>query len=452
LRSKDDRGREYWNIINAIDGANSNDGLINPDRTPQPELNEYKKTVQNVRVEGLDAAKGRLRLSNLFYFRALDDVEMRWDLVRDGLPVRSGLVERLEAGPLGSADLTLPVGEERLVAGNEYFLNLSFRLKQASPYAEKGFEIAKEQLAIASPAGTAAGPDIAPAQGKLRWEKGEKIRITGADFEIAFDARTGALCEYRYRGAALVSEPLLPCFWRVPTDNDEGGGRSSFAQRWRVAGLDHYDIKVSPIDLGPQKDGTLRLDVASTLTFKAGRMSLAARYTVAPDGRIDVQLDLALLDQFPPLARVGLQFAMPAAYGHITWYGRGPFESYQDRKGSAHVGLYSGPVADQYFEFVMPQENGNKTDVRWLKIMDKAETGLKVAGAPLLEVNVQDHSDRALNDAKTSHALVRGDGTYVHIDLKQMGLGGDDSWSPRVHQEYQLKARSYRLGFSLTPF
>jgi beta-galactosidase len=116
------------------------------------------------------------------------------------------------------------------------------------------------------------------------------------------------------------------------------------------------------------------------------------------------------------------------------------------------VGLYSGPVADQYFEFVMPQENGNKTDVRWLKIMDKAETGLKVAGAPLLEVNVQDHSDRALNDAKTSHALVRGDGTYVHIDLKQMGLGGDDSWSPRVHQEYQLKARSYRLGFSLTPF
>jgi beta-galactosidase len=149
---------------------------------------------------------------------------------------------------------------------------------------------------------------------------------------------------------------------------------------------------------------------------------------------------------------VGVQLAMPSAYDHITWYGRGPFENYQDRKGSAHVGLYSGSVADQHFEFVMPQENGNKTDVRWIKVMDKAETGLKVSGEPVLEVNVQDYSQRALNDAKTSHSLVCGEMTYIHVDLKQMGLGGDDSWSPRVHEEYQLKDKSYRLRFSLIAF
>ena len=100
----------------------------------------------------------------------------------------------------------------------------------------------------------------------------------------------------------------------------------------------------------------------------------------------------------------------------------------------------------------MPQENGNKTDVRWMRIMDKAETGLKIAGDQLMEVNIQDYSQQALNDSKTSHTLIRGDKIYVHIDLKQMGVGGDDSWTPRVHEEYQLKDKHYQFRFSLIPF
>lgn len=147
-----------------------------------------------------------------------------------------------------------------------------------------------------------------------------------------------------------------------------------------------------------------------------------------------------------------MQFAMPPVYKYISWYGRGPFESYQDRKVSANVGIYSGPVEDQHFEYVMPQENGNKTDVRWIRILDKAETGLKITGEQLMEVNVQDYSQQALNNSKTSHSLIRGDQIYVHIDLKQMGLGGDDSWSPRVHEEYQLKDKNYHFGFNLKPF
>jgi beta-galactosidase len=377
---------------------------------------------------------------------------MRWDLSRDGLAVQSGLVDQIKAGPMDSADLSVPVDKELLVPGSEFYLNLSFRLKYDTPYAEKGFEIAKEQLKIVSPAGPSVAPDGSSAQGKLSWEQGEIIRISGADFKLAVDANTGALCEYRYRGATLLSEPLMPCFWRVPTDNDEGGGESSFAHRWRVAGLDHYSVKVNAVHLNPRENGKLELEVLSTLSFQEGRMNLTARYTVESDGRVDVQLDLTLLDDFPPLARVGVQFAMPSAYEYITWYGRGPFESYQDRKGSAHVGLYLGSVADQYFEFVMPQENGNKTDVRWIKVMDKAETGLKVSGEHVLEVNVQDYSQRALNNAKTSHSLSRGEKTYIHVDLKQMGLGGDDSWSPRVHEEYQLKDKNYRLRFSLKAF
>ena len=452
LRSKDDQGREYWNVVNKIDGANANDGLVNPDRIPQPELNEFKKTIQNIRVEGINVSRGRLRVFNLFYFRTLEDVEMRWDLLCDGLAVQSGIVERLKAGPMDSTDLTIPVSGDLPDRNGERYLNMSFRLKRDTPYADKGFEIAKEQIRIVSADGTSAGPGIPPARGKLSWERGEKIHISGADFKLAVDANTGALCEYQYRGATLLSEPLMPCFWRVPTDNDEGGGESSFAHRWRVAGLDHYDVTVTAVDFNPLENGSLGLEVSSTLKFKEGRMNATTRYTVEPDGLVDVQLDLVLLDRFPPLARVGMQLAMPSVYDHITWYGRGPFENYPDRKESAHVGLYSGAVSDQHFEYVMPQENGNKTDVRWIQVMDRAETGLKITGQPLLEANVQNYSLRALNDSKTSHSLVRGEKTYIHVDLKQMGLGGDDSWSPRVHEEYQLRDMAYRLRFSLKPF
>jgi beta-galactosidase len=250
----------------------------------------------------------------------------------------------------------------------------------------------------------------------------------------------------------MISEPLLPCFWRVPTDNDEGGGSSGFAQRWRNAGLDNFSIRVKSFHLNPLTNGNINLEVLSTLVFKAGTMNLTTNYSFTPEGRIDVQMDLTLVDSFPPLARVGMKFAMPSAYKCISWYGRGPFENYQDRKESAHAGIYSGSVEDQHFEYIMPQENGNKSDVRWIRISDKAETGLKIIGKPLMEVNVQDYSQQALNNSKTSHSLVRGDQTYVNVDLKQMGLGGDDSWSPRVHEKYQLKDMIYHFGFSLNPF
>jgi beta-galactosidase len=269
---------------------------------------------------------------------------------------------------------------------------------------------------------------------------------------IKVDKSTGSIISYVFRGSELFSDPLQPCFWRVPTDNDEGGGDTGFAARWRNAGLDRYSVRVKNLEIKNQDNGDVLMAVSSDLVFVGERtINFTGRYTFRTDGSLVFSMDLNLSDGFPPLARVGMQFAMPASYDYIKWYGRGPFESYQDRKESAHVGLWSGAVSDQYFPYVMHQENGNKTDVRWIKITDDAATGLKITGSPLMEVNVQNYSQQALNLAKPSKRLFRGDKTYVNIDLKQMGLGGDDSWSPRVHEEYQLKEKSYRFGFVIDP-
>ena len=448
LRS-DGRGDGYWNIVNYIDGVNANDGLINPDRIPQPETHEFKKIMQNISVKDVDG-KGRLRISNLFFFTDLKDVKMDWELIRNGYPVSSGSVEDLDVNPRDSAELSLPLTADMLGRDGEYYLNLVFRTKTDLPWAVKGFDIAKEQILMK--AYKPVIPEVNVKGRPLQVTEGDIVTISGKEISIKVSKATGTIISYVFRGSELVTDPLQPCFWRVPTDNDEGGGSRSLAARWRKAGLDRYSVRVKALDFKAQDNGDVIMNVSSDLVFMGERtMDYRGSYTFRTDGSIVFSMDLGLSDGFPPLARVGMQFSMPASYDHIKWYGRGPFESYQDRKESAHVGLWSGSVADQYFPYVMHQENGNKTDVRWIKITDAAATGLKITGAPLMEVNVQNYSQDALNLAKPSKKLYRGDKTYINIDLKQMGLGGDDSWSPRVHEEYQLREKSYSFGFVISP-
>lgn len=448
LRSKDHAGREYWNIVNYIDGANASDGLINPDRVPQPETNEFKKIIQNIRVN--DLGNGKVRLHNLFFFTTLENVIMEWELVRDGMVVQRGIIDNLKVNPQDSMEMSVPVNNELISKEGEYFLNLVFRTKHDLPYADKGYDIAKEQIALKE--GNLASKQPSAGKKPLRVEKGDITVISGDGILIKVNSVTGQLISYKYRGSELIADPLKPCFWRVPTDNDEGGGEHGYATRWRKAGLDNFGIKVNSLNTSSLNDGSVLLETASTLSFRSGKtMTMNSRYTFHADGKIDFDMDLSLNDDFPPLARVGMQFAMPASYDNMKWYGRGPFESYQDRKVSAHVGLYHGPVADQHFDYVMPQENGNKTDVRWLSITDEAATGFQITGRQLMEVNVKDYSQEALNMAKTTHQLNRGNKTYVHLDLNQMGLGGDDSWTPRVHEEYLLNKKSYKFGFTFDP-
>lgn len=142
-----------------------------------------------------------------------------------------------------------------------------------------------------------------------------------------------------------------------------------------------------------------------------------------------------------------MYMALPKSYNELEWYGRGAIESYEDRKEATFVGIYSSKVADQYFEYSMPQENGNKTDVRWLKLKSTDGSSVKISGNPIINFNVQDYSDKALYESKNSHALKRGDKTFLHIDYQQMGLGGEDSWNPRVHKEFVLDNSSYSYSF-----
>jgi beta-galactosidase len=447
LRSKDENGKEYWNIVNYIDGANANDGIVNPDRIPQPEINEAKKIMQNIDVKAIDLYKGQIKILNRYFFRDLSDIVMHWEITGNGIPIQSGNVSELNVAPQDSVTISLPVDFSVVGAGKRYYLNVGFILKNDCPWAFKGFEIAKEQIAI--PSGAIKDENSVPAGKTLVTQTGNGYTFKHNDIVAEISAATGVLTSLKYKEQALITQPVMPCFWRVPTDNDEGGGDRSFASRWRKAGLDAFSIKAQDIQMD-SVNGRVQMNVNAILSFKEGSMQLHTRYIFNDKGKLKMEYDLELLNDFPPLARVGVEFALPSEYNHIQWLGRGPYESYEDRKESAHVGLYEGAVADQHFPHVMPQENGNKTDVVWMNISGSGG-GIRIEADSLLNMNVQDYSQNALNDSKKSHELTRGDATCVHVDFRQMGLGGDDSWSPRVHPEYQLTEKRYSFGFTIEP-
>jgi beta-galactosidase len=449
LRSKDKDGKEYWNIVNYIDGANANDGLINPDRIPQPEINEAKKIMQNIHAHSFNAETGELVIANRFYFTDLSNYYLQWEYTLDGLPVLSGKVNQLKVYPQDSTKITIPSTPFKNDDETIGCLNLSFGLKSSEKWAPSGFEVAKEQFVLFSRPLKIASEETTAS--KLKLEVKPTVRVSTDKFSVEIDKKTGALTSINFLGSELLTQPLMPSFWRVPTDNDEGGGANSYASRWRDVGLNNFEINVENVTAQAIDQSKVEVEVTSNLLFKKGNMKMVSRYTINTTGEIDVEITVKLLSHFPPLARVGLQFAMPAEFNQLEWLGRGPFESYQDRKSSAHFGLWSGKVSNQYFPFVMPQENGNKCDVFRMNIAG-LNRGLKIVSDSLLNINVQDYSQKALNEMKTTHELKRGDMTYIHIDLNQMGLGGDDSWSPRVHPEFQLTDNVYSFGFTLIPY
>lgn len=451
LRSKDKNGNEYWNIVNHIDGANVNDGLVNPDRTIQPELYEAKKVFQNYNASAIDINEGLISVSNNNYFTNTSNIYLQWELLENGHKISDDKIENLNIEPQLENLFKINFDKNLIKKGNEYYFNFRFKTKDAQSWTDKDFEVAAEQIAfdfiLDNKADNYLRAHLPPIHAI---ETDKLLKLSGSNFSISFDKKSGYVNHLEYNTVKILQEHITPDFWRVPTDNDEGGGSKSFAHRWRNAGLDKYKTTVENFRFLEVSDNEKIVTIKNKLSFDGGNIYYTTEYTILGNGKICVQNTFNVDEQLPPLAHIGLLLVMPKQFDTVEWYGRGPFESYSDRKESAFAGIYSGKVSDQHFDYVMPQENGNKTDVRWLKVKS-SELELLITGDPLINFNIQDYSAPALNESKLSHRLNRGDNTYLHIDYLQMGLGGDDSWSPRVHKEYLLNNSSYRYSFTIEP-
>jgi len=427
-------------------------GLVQPDRMPNPHYWEVKAVYQWVRTEAVDALHGRVRVHNRYQFRDLSGLDMRWRLREDGSVVAEGSADLPPVAPGASADVALPLPPVTWKRGAEYHLDVRYLRRADDGLLPAGHEEAATQLDLGVPGGAAPEPPSPAGRAELREVAGTMV-LTAGDVRAEVDRATGLLRAYRVGDRELLRAPLAPDFWRAPTDNDFGGDWQLHLAVWKDAGA---GFTVDRIEQGSEPDGTARVTVTGQIP--AGDSPLTLTYALAPDGTLEVgeRLDPVAGADLPRLPRFGMHTELPARYHRTEWFGRGPMESYRDRKTAAFVGRWSLDVSGWAHPYVRPQETGNRTDVRWLTLLDDEGWGLRVEAEPLLEVTAIPYARADLDPgpAKAQRhwgELRRRDAIYLNVDFGQMGVGGIDSWGPTALPEYSLPYGRYEYRFRLRP-
>jgi beta-galactosidase len=450
FRKKTPDGRDLWayggDYGDRPNDGNGGDGLVFADRRTQPELEEVKKVYQFVKVEPVDLGAGRVRVRNKHIFADLSYAEGSWELAEDGNVIERGKLPRLRTAAGQSEEVTLPLHRPTVKPGAEYFLKVTFALAADTSWAKRGHVVAWDQFAMpyggrAVPAGdAAAGPALAVE------ETNAGVTLRGPRFLARVGRASGALEAYEVNGRQLVAGALAPNFWRAPIDNDRGNQMSKRLGVWRTAAAERKVTNVSVERLGP---GAARVTAEATLPPEGSKTRTT--FNVYGSGVIEVESALTPAAGAPELPRVGMQMLIPAEFRNVEWYGRGPHETYWDRRTGAAVGRYKSSADELWTPYVEPQENGNRTDVRWVSFTDASGVGFRAVGLPELYFSAWPFRMSELERAKHSAEIQMSKEITVNLDYLQMGVGGDDSWGAQPHAEYRLPAKPYAYRFRLEP-
>ncbi|WP_105254489.1 glycoside hydrolase family 2 TIM barrel-domain containing protein [Pseudoalteromonas sp. T1lg75] len=445
------------------DGNFLNNGLMNPDREPHPHAFEVKKVYQAVRFDSDNPAKGRFKVENWYDFIDLNRFDLQWQIEADGELIAEGHGPMPSVAPGQSRTLELALPDLPARDSREYYIRLSAQVREPEPLLPSGYEVAFGQFALPVELIQAAKP--VSAQGMRVTETAGKLVLENTDTRIAFDKQNGLLSEFSHQGKPLLKAPLKPNFWRAPTDNDLGNGMHKWAKIWQQAAN-----RLTPSQLSHSRDnGEVTVSVRYASPDFGGHYQLD--YRIKGDGRVKVNVEFAPTpgQDLPDMPRFGMQLTMPGDFQRLSWFGRGPHESYADRKHSAAISLYRSAVRDQVHSYARPQENANKTDVRWMALKSPAGQGLLAIGDapmntsawPYMQSDIDFDAERDGGDSasglvpltsKHGAEVPLRDLVTVNLDHKQMGVGGDTSWGRPVHPQYRIPATGMKYGFTLVPF
>lgn len=446
------------------DGNFLNNGLVNPWREPHPHLKEVKMVYAPITFSPL--AKERFIIRNKRFFANTEDLHFQWTLREDGIDVLKGDLPELLVAPRVDMAVSVDFGAFTFQPEKEYFLKVSAINKLEKPLIPIGYEVAWNQFKLleteakytAQPLGTF--PDL------TLQNQGDTYVLVGKNFNVAFHKKTGALMGYSFQNQQLVDLPLKPNFWRSPTDNDLGNGMHEWAAIWKES----TDSATSRLQ-GEIKVKNKKALVLQSYDFpKIKHAKLIVQYEVFASGEMKISYRLQVgKNELPKIPRLGMQMRLPVGFQYMSWYGRGPHETYADRQLSGEMGIWKGNVWDQLHEYSRPQESGNKTQVRWMSLQNEQGLGLKIIaeGDPLSmsawqvapedldfvagEKGAESASGLVPITSKHGADLIRRNFITLNIDHKQMGVGGDTSWGRQVHDAYSIFPKSYSYSFWLVP-
>lgn len=437
------------------DGSFVIDGLVFPDRTPSPGLTEYKKVLEPVMAEAVDLALGRVKLTNRYDFLSLDFLALSWTLTADGSIVQAGNLPVPHVPARQSKVIRIPYDMPRHPApGAEYHLNLQFTLAAPTSWAPVGHEMAWAQFAVPVKKAVAA-PTVKLATIPPLWwnDRGNTIHVVGGDFELLFDKVFGTLASWMWQGTEIIKTGPRLHFWRAPTENDRGFGMP-MDKEWRASGLHWLQHRIESVESEEIREKALRIRVRSRIAPPVLNKMFVCdiTYTIYGGGDMLIESHGVPHGEWPKvIPRIGLQMALPKDMDRVTWFGRGPGESYVDSQEANRVGVYTSTVDGLYTPYVFPQENGNRTDVRHVSLVNLRGLGLMAQGDPLLNFSAHRFTTEDFDKATHTYELKPRDFITLNLDHRQSGLGSA-SCGPGTLEKYWLKPEEFRFRLRLKPF
>ncbi|WP_282074106.1 glycoside hydrolase family 2 TIM barrel-domain containing protein, partial [Polaribacter atrinae] len=453
LLTTNDKNEEFWAYGGDLGGAhlqNDNNfclnGIVNPDRTPHPALYETKKVYQYVKFKQTNLSSGEIEIKNIYDFTNLNTLEFSWKLLENGVEVAEGNLPVIDVAPYQATKIKIdiPTLENN---DSDYHLNMYAKTSKSSPLVPENHIVAYEQFQLQK--GNFSRNSVISKSDIISNKKDSTLSIANANFKIEFNTKTGALKTLDYGNGNILENGIKPNFWRATTDNDFGFKMPKKLGEWKEASNNQDLIAFEENNLG------YIVTVKSTYNLTDAKdAKVLMTYKISSDGAVNVQTELMnVASSLPVLPRFGTNFVIDKSYNAVSWFGRGPHENYQDRNTAALVGQYTSSVSDLYFPYIRPQENGYKTDTRWVKFMNSSGKGIQVTAKNYIGFSAhhQYNSDFDAGETKQQRHttdIIKRDFVNINVDMAQMGVGGDTSWGAMPHKEYRIKPTN--LSFSYT--
>lgn len=463
-------GGDFGNNM-PTDNSFLNNGIVFPDRTPQPALHEVKKVYEyiNFKNNGINKHnEQRVFIENLYDFTNLNSFNFSAEVKADGKPLKTIKLDDISIVPHTGKMIRIPLNGIDFKENTEYFIVINATLKNNWGILPKGYEIAHEQIKLSKKITWKKPSEVIENKSLKTKETNNNITISNNDFTVVFDKKTGSISKYEYKNNSLIKENKgpKPNFWRAPTDNDLGNKMHLKNVVWKNATL---NAKVTSFKTSKTENNIILVSVNYQLP--SVNTQFISDYTIYANGVIKVENQLQKSTTKHDIPRIGMQLQLPKMYQNITYYGEGPWENYNDRKASSFIGVYQNKVTDLYVPYIRPQENGYRTNVRWLALANQQNNGLLFVASKENPENISfnarhtpdedfdvtngiDYKAKTgVNYSKHTIDIVEKDLVQLNIDLGQRGVAGDDSWYSKPQKKYQFSPKNnYQYCFYMIPF
>ncbi|WHX26134.1 glycoside hydrolase family 2 TIM barrel-domain containing protein [Virgibacillus halodenitrificans] len=456
LRKTNESGQEFFAYGGDFGDAPNDynfviDGLVKPDRTPSPGYYEHKKVLEPVRVDSVDLKHGKVAIKNLYDFISLNHLTLVWTIEADGQALQSGscVLENIHAGQVQEIELdyVLPaVGEPH----TDYWLNISFKLKKDTLWATSGYEIAWEQFQLPvrnKDCTIKKQMNMSPLAVE---ETKHNLVIRNNDIKLVFDTVWGTITHWEYQGILLIQEGPKLQLWRAMTDNDHRSAKS-----WKEHGLHRMENRIKGITYQVNEEHSqVEIKVSSRIAppIVGWGVLLDLKYTIDYTGTLNIEIAGKPEGNFPrTVPRIGLELTLPKQLNNTAWYGRGPGESYVDSKMANRMGIFEMKVEDLQTDYIYPQENGNRTDTKWVAFKESHGVGIHAMSTSPFDFSAHHYTVDDMDQAQHLHQLNRHQAVFAHLDFAQHGIGSA-SCGPDLQEKYELQLKDFSFHFTLTPY